>query len=70
MSKACNFFALNWSMEMVGARVDFFKFSASIGVILDKFKSFQNLKLVGSYFGMIKCADLKAIEKPFEYCLK
>ena len=50
---------------MVGARANFFKFSASVGVILGKFKSFQILKLVGSYFGMFKCADLKATEKPF-----
>ena len=50
---------------MVGAGVNFFKFSASIGVILDKFKSFQILKLVGSYFGMLKCADLKNYRKAF-----
>ena len=63
-------FALNWSTGMVDAGVNFFNLSASIGVIIDKLRSFQILKLVGSYFGMFKCADLKATEKPFEYCLK
>ena len=55
---------------MVGAGVNFFKFSAPIGVILERFKSFQILKLVGSYFRMFKYADLKATEKSFEYYLK
>ena len=57
-------------MGMVGAGANFFNFSASIGLTLDKLKVFQILKLVGSYFGTFKCADLKATWKPFENCLK
>ena len=57
-------------MGMVGAGANFFNFSLSMGLILDKLKVFHILKLVCSYFGTFKCADLKATWKPFENCLK
>ena len=53
-------YALNSSIGMVGAGVNFFNFSASMGLPLDRLKVFQILKLVGSYFGTFRCADLKA----------
>ena len=47
-------------MGMVGAGANFFNFSLSMGLTLDKLKVFQILKLVGSYLGIFKCVDLKA----------
>ena len=41
---------LNWSMGMARAGVNFFKFSISIGSILDKLNVFQILKSDGENF--------------------
>ena len=57
-------------MGMVGAGANFFNFSLSIGLKFDTLNACQILKLVGLYFGTFRCADFKAIWKPFENCLK